>query len=187
MTVKEIAQVFNAKRIGKGKYVAICPSHPDRKPSLSIAEGKRGVLMRCMSSGCDTRDVLKAVGLTYKDLFDGEWNPQAMALHRAKVAKRERIEKQEAKNIRYWVDETRKWERVAAILFHLLLSGKPVARLWHRSLHFARLRHERLLQYWPGAPWVECYSTRMIPKDITAQFVGKEIAEAIGLEAGVPS
>ena len=36
---------------------------------MAIAEGKKGILVKCMSVGCDTRDILACVGLSYKDLF----------------------------------------------------------------------------------------------------------------------
>ena len=64
MTAPQVAAHFNARKTGRGKWLALCPAHPDRHRSLSIAEGKKGVLIRCMSMGCDTRDVLRAAGLT---------------------------------------------------------------------------------------------------------------------------
>lgn len=69
MTPGECVQVFNAKRIGRGKWIAKCPAHSDKHPSLSIAEGKKGMLVKCMSNGCDTRDVMAAVGLKISNLF----------------------------------------------------------------------------------------------------------------------
>lgn len=79
MTASQFANLLHARRIGKGKYVAKCPSHPDKKPSLSIAEGKRGVLVRCMSAGCDTKDILEALGLSYSDLFYDKATPAIRA------------------------------------------------------------------------------------------------------------
>ena len=69
MTAPQVAAHFNARKTGRGKWLALCPAHPDRHRSLSIAEGKKGVLIRCMSMGCDTRDVLRAAGLTMEALF----------------------------------------------------------------------------------------------------------------------
>lgn len=79
MTGSAFAQLLRARRIGRGKWQAKCPSHPDRKPSLSISEGKRGVLIRCMSNGCETRDILAALGLTFNDLFFDQMTPQVRA------------------------------------------------------------------------------------------------------------
>ena len=39
--VADVARRFNARRSGKG-YIAKCPAHDDRKPSLSIDEGVDG-------------------------------------------------------------------------------------------------------------------------------------------------
>jgi hypothetical protein len=48
---------------------AHCPAHEDTHPSLSISEGRQGrVLLRCWS-GCETREVLAALGLRWSDLF----------------------------------------------------------------------------------------------------------------------
>lgn len=48
-----------------GSYVALCPAHPDRTPSLSIAEGESGLVWRC-HAGCSQEAVQKALGLTGK-------------------------------------------------------------------------------------------------------------------------
>lgn len=56
-----------AKKNGEG-YRAICPSHPDKTPSLSISQGGGGkVLLHC-HAGCEIETILAAVGLTAKDL-----------------------------------------------------------------------------------------------------------------------
>lgn len=69
MTGLEVAQWFRAKKTARDKWIALCPSHPDRKPSLQISEGKKCVLIKCMSVGCDLRDIVTAVGLTVEQLF----------------------------------------------------------------------------------------------------------------------
>lgn len=52
-----------------GGYLALCPAHEDRTPSLSIGEGHDGrVLLHCWA-GCATRDVVAALGLQWSDLF----------------------------------------------------------------------------------------------------------------------
>src|SRR5215210_2408714 len=57
------------KQRGEG-YQALCPAHHDRQPSLSVAEGKDGrALLNCFA-GCETEDVIEALGLEMKDLFE---------------------------------------------------------------------------------------------------------------------
>jgi hypothetical protein len=46
-----------------------CPAHEDREPSLSIADREDRALVYC-HAGCDTLDVLEALGLDWSDLFD---------------------------------------------------------------------------------------------------------------------
>lgn len=50
-------------------YLACCPAHEDRAPSLSIGEGDDGrILLHCWA-GCTTADILAALGLQWSDLF----------------------------------------------------------------------------------------------------------------------
>lgn len=54
-----------------GRWMARCPAHEDRTPSLSITETVDGkVLMKCWA-GCSTESVLAALGLRWSDLFPG--------------------------------------------------------------------------------------------------------------------
>jgi hypothetical protein len=58
----------DAKRNGRG-FMARCPAHDDKTPSLSIAESEDGgVLLKC-HAGCPTEDVVRAAGLKMSDLF----------------------------------------------------------------------------------------------------------------------
>lgn len=53
---------------GRG-WSAQCPAHDDRTPSLSIGSGHDGrVLLHC-HAGCESEDVVEALGLTWPDLF----------------------------------------------------------------------------------------------------------------------
>ena len=70
MTAPEFAALLGAKQIRRGHWLAHCPAHGDKRPSLSIAEGrKHPVVFKCMSQGCTQDEVLKALGLTWRDLL----------------------------------------------------------------------------------------------------------------------
>lgn len=57
------------KKCGAGRWMARCPSHEDARASLSIrALPDERILLHCFG-GCDTQAVLRAVGLTFSDLF----------------------------------------------------------------------------------------------------------------------
>ena len=60
MTAETIAKALGGHRAG-ATWMARCPAHQDRKPSLSISSGKDGkVLVRC-HAGCEQRDVITAL------------------------------------------------------------------------------------------------------------------------------
>ena len=70
MTASEFAALLGAKQVRRGHWIARCPAHPDKHPSLSIAEGrKHPVVFRCMSAGCTNDEILKAMGLRWRDLL----------------------------------------------------------------------------------------------------------------------
>ncbi|MGI8445960.1 MAG: DUF3631 domain-containing protein [Streptosporangiaceae bacterium] len=54
---------------GTSKATATCPAHEDRNPSLSVTGIEGQALVYC-HAGCQTVDVLAALGLTMTDLFD---------------------------------------------------------------------------------------------------------------------
>lgn len=49
----------------RSRLMAQCPAHDDRDPSLSVREAENGSLLIHCFAGCETHDVLKAVGLTW--------------------------------------------------------------------------------------------------------------------------
>ena len=71
MKAAAIAEMLRARRRGPERWVARCPAHEDRSPSLNIAAGRDGrVLVRCWA-GCSTDAIVKAIGLRMADLFEG--------------------------------------------------------------------------------------------------------------------
>jgi len=52
------------------QWLARCPAHDDKHPSLSVKEADDGrVLLKCFSANCTAEDIAKAIGLTLADLF----------------------------------------------------------------------------------------------------------------------
>lgn len=56
----------HVRRSGTG-WVASCPAHDDRAPSLSITEGDDRLLLFC-HAGCRTEDILTELGLSFIDI-----------------------------------------------------------------------------------------------------------------------
>lgn len=58
------------RRTGTG-WQAKCPSHDDRQASLSVSRGEKGAVLKC-HAGCQTADIVRALGLTMASLFDDD-------------------------------------------------------------------------------------------------------------------
>jgi hypothetical protein len=52
-----------------GQVKARCPAHPDHNASLSVEIGDEGAILHCRA-GCTKHDIVAALGLTMRDLFD---------------------------------------------------------------------------------------------------------------------
>lgn len=84
MSAHQFAASLAAVRSGSG-WVARCPAHDDRRPSLSINEGEDGrVLVRC-HAGCDQSaviDALKGLGLWTGSRADSPFQSASARCHR---------------------------------------------------------------------------------------------------------
>ena len=73
MKAETIAEALGGRKVGGG-WMAGCPAHDDREPSLSIRDGDDGkVLVRC-HAGCNQRRVIEA--LRSRGLWDGNGQRQ---------------------------------------------------------------------------------------------------------------
>ncbi len=73
-----LSKLDKVKRTGAGRWLACCPAHADKGPSLSIRETDDGrVLLHDFGAGCSAVDILAAVGLELRDLY-----PEPIAGHR---------------------------------------------------------------------------------------------------------
>lgn len=64
-----LSRLSGVRRTGEGRWVAQCPAHDDRGPSLSVRDvGDGRTLLHCFA-GCEVADVLAAIGATWADLF----------------------------------------------------------------------------------------------------------------------
>lgn len=64
-----LARLDRVKQTGPDRWIARCPAHDDRTPSLSIGvRDSNSVLIHCFA-GCPVGDVLAAAGLTFEDFY----------------------------------------------------------------------------------------------------------------------
>ena len=70
-----LSRLQKVKKLNDGSYLALCPSHADKNPSLHIAVKDNKILLSCQA-GCKTVDVVKAMGLEMTDLFLKDREPK---------------------------------------------------------------------------------------------------------------
>lgn len=57
------------KRTGPSTWIACCPAHDDKHPSLTIRETEDGRILVHCHAGCEVEAVLVAIGMNISDLF----------------------------------------------------------------------------------------------------------------------
>lgn len=67
--LKIIERLDHCRQTGKDTWIARCPAHDDRSPSLSVKELPDGRTLVHCHAGCGALDVLTAIGLDWENLF----------------------------------------------------------------------------------------------------------------------
>ena len=80
------------RQTGPGRWIARCPAHEDRSPSLSIRELDDGRVLLYDFGGCEIGDVLSAVGLALRDLFPCRLPGHGYASTHSRVPARDLLE-----------------------------------------------------------------------------------------------
>ena len=72
-----ISRLSKVKRTGNGKYVACCPVHADKTPSLGVTQKTDGViLIHCLGCGAGGIEICEALNLDPSTLFPPSDNPR---------------------------------------------------------------------------------------------------------------
>jgi len=71
---KLLSRLEKVKRKVDNSWLACCPAHNDKHPSLIITEKDERVLLHCFSHQCNVSDIVHAVGLELSDLFPEQIN-----------------------------------------------------------------------------------------------------------------
>lgn len=69
-----LALLKGVQPAGEGSWVACCPAHGDAHPSMSVAARDGKILVHC-HVGCSAADIVGALGLELKDLFEDAPKP----------------------------------------------------------------------------------------------------------------
>jgi hypothetical protein len=72
---ERFVRALEAKGCRHGRQLR-CPAHQDDSPSLSLAEGDDGRVLVTCHAGCETEDIVAALGLRLVDLFNNDRGSQ---------------------------------------------------------------------------------------------------------------
>ncbi|MGE5593428.1 MAG: hypothetical protein ACM3X3_07075 [Betaproteobacteria bacterium] len=140
-----LARLQGVRRTGEGRWLARCPAHNDTHPSLSVREASDGkVLLRCWA-GCDSGQVLAALGLSWRDLFpDGaRGRSKAATVAERKAAARAQAEAELRRRLDAACDGLDERLSLYVRAIHLALDGADLATF------------ERLADWVHALPWLE--------------------------------
>lgn len=158
MTAHELAKMLRARKIGKGKWIAHCPAHRDRHASMTITEGNKvPVLLLCRSAGCDTRDILKAMGLTWKDVMGERIHDPVLRIRMSREAQAEAAKESwlsarllmsvEPEKAKYWqtvaLNAHADWQRLRCRLEPESIFREYRGRVW---LNMSQTQRDRYLE-----------------------------------------
>ncbi len=98
-----LGRLKHVRKTSRG-WTALCPAHPDRNPSLSVAVGDDGrVLLRCFA-GCSFGEIVRALGFNPHDLSPGRLRP-CTPEERRQAAEQTRQRELE-RGFRSWCDQS---------------------------------------------------------------------------------
>ena len=119
-----LSHLGGVRRTGPGRWLARCPAHADRSPSLSIRETSDGRVLVHDFAGCGAIDVLDALGLEWSDLFppDPAWTPATSISARQTKRRARRIPAADA------LELLEHESLVVEIIAHAIAQGEPVER-----------------------------------------------------------
>jgi hypothetical protein len=66
---KILAHCEKARATGRGTWIACCPAHEDKNPSMTVRELDDGMVLVHCFAGCSAEAIISACGLEFDDLF----------------------------------------------------------------------------------------------------------------------
>lgn len=119
-----LSRLQRVKSTGHGKWLARCPAHDDRSPSLAIKMVDEKILLHDFG-GCSVEAVLAAIGMTMGDLFPE--SPKKQQYHGVGGFDRYQTKKQTPKFSRYELFPKLVFEStILAVAIEDLLNGREL-------------------------------------------------------------
>ena len=68
--MKILTYLQKVRKVGEGRYNALCPVHGDKNPSLGVTiRDDQSIVMNCLSCGANGVAVCNALGIEIQELF----------------------------------------------------------------------------------------------------------------------
>jgi hypothetical protein len=64
-----LSRLDKVRATGRGTWIACCPAHLDKHPSMTVRETDEGLVLAHCFGGCSVEDIVSAVGLDMDALF----------------------------------------------------------------------------------------------------------------------
>jgi len=136
MRIEELLERLDGVRRQGDGYIARCPAHEDKNPSLSLTERDGKILLHCFA-GCPPEAIVSALGLEMKDLFidgkegekmRGQSDEKGLTLEEYSEAKKLPVEFLRSLGIREMKDENGK--SYLAIPYHPDKEAREESVIW---------------------------------------------------------
>lgn len=80
-TLQLIDRLLGVRKTGPATWIARCPAHDDKSPSITVTEVEDRILIHCFA-GCDVHSIVAAVGMEITDLFPDRLEPHGQLKRR---------------------------------------------------------------------------------------------------------
>lgn len=138
-----LSRLDGARRSGRG-WIARCPAHPDRRPSLSVAAGANGRALVHCHAGCRYSEVFAALGLEAADPARPGRADRPAEVHRLALAlaRRQAWADPLAREVSFISRYIREWYRTADILRRAATAAGETETTWAALARAARAEVE---------------------------------------------
>lgn len=125
MNVNEILSKLKKVKKTKNGWLACCPAHKDKTPSLKISIGDKGRILMYCHAGCTLKQICHALGITVKNLYPTSIEKHSLTIR--ELAQAKALPPEFLKSLGIHEDEK------GVIIPYLDLNEKPgrTRRRWH--------------------------------------------------------
>lgn len=131
-----LSRLKKVKATRRDSWLACCPAHDDKNPSMGIKLESDGRILMYCRAGCSTESILDSIGMEFKDLF-----PERLSNETGFKPVREHFS---PRDLLYLIQQEARIVCIAAID---LKNGKPLNEVDHKRLITAMERINEVVNH----------------------------------------